>query len=201
MNIIKSYFQFKQPLSKRQSTKYIIIHHRGGDGDVESIHRLHLKNGYSGIGYHFYIRKDGQVFQGRPKETVGAHCLNNNYNSVGVCFEGNFENEEAGYAQKKAGAELILYLKKLYPDARVVCHRDMLQTACPGKNFPIDEVKGGVKEEKILTSANDIAWELSQKIEILDIDSFVRALESAEKVGSPLYWGYYKIVNGQGAKK
>ncbi len=201
MNIIKSYYQFKQPLTPRQSTKYIILHHRGGDGDVESIHRLHLKNGYSGIGYHFYVRKDGQIFQGRPKETVGAHCLNNNYNSVGICFEGNFENEEMGYAQKRAGAELIEYLKKIYKEARVVCHRDMLETACPGKNFPVDDVKAlKAVKKKMLTSANDIAWELSQKIEILDIDGFVRALENAEKVGSPLYWGYYKIVNGQGAR-
>ncbi len=200
MNIIKSYFQFKEPLSKRQSTKYIVLHHRGGDGDVESIHRQHLKNGYSGIGYHFYVRKDGQVFQGRPKENVGAHCLNNNYNSLGICFEGNFENEEMGYAQKKAGAELVLYLKKLYADARVVCHRDMLATACPGKNFPVDAIKSSeTVTRKMLTSANDITWELSQKIEILDIDGFVRALDAAEKVGSPLYWGYYKIVNGQGA--
>ena len=197
MNIIKTCFQFKQPLTSREHTNFIILHHRAGDGDVMSIHSQHLKTGYSGIGYHFYVRKDGSIYEGRPKETVGAHCLNKNYNSIGVCFEGNFELEEMGHAQKSAGGKLVSYLMGIYPEARVVCHRDMMATACPGKKFPTGAIKNprNTMPDEKLSSANDITWELSQKIEILDVDGFVRALESAKKVNSPLYWGFYKIVN------
>lgn len=47
-----------------------------------------------------------------------------------------------------------------------------------------------------LTSANDITWELNHSyFPILETDNFVKALDEAKKVNSPLYWGYYKLVN------
>ena len=53
MKINEVKFNFKNGLAKRKSTNYIIIHHRAGDGDVQSIHNAHLNNGGSGIGYHY----------------------------------------------------------------------------------------------------------------------------------------------------
>ena len=69
MNIIEQSYKWNGSLSKRLSTKYIILHHRAGNGDVQSIHQTHLANGWSGIGYHFYVRKDGSVYLGRPIDT------------------------------------------------------------------------------------------------------------------------------------
>lgn len=47
-----------------------------------------------------------------------------------------------------------------------------------------------------LTSANDITWELNHSyFPILEIDNFVKVLDEAKKANSPLYWGYYKLVN------
>ena len=57
MKIINKDFKWASVLSKRSETKYIILHHRAGEGDVESIHSTHLANGWAGIGYHFYVRK------------------------------------------------------------------------------------------------------------------------------------------------
>ena len=62
MNIIETNFKFKQKLSNRSQTNYIILHHRAGNGDTMSIHNLHLNRGFSGIGYHYYIRKDGSIY-------------------------------------------------------------------------------------------------------------------------------------------
>ena len=76
----------------------MVLHHRAGDGDAEGIHKLHKDRGYSGIGYHFYVRKDGKIYQGRPIETVGAHTLGANQKSIGICFEGDFEKEMATLA-------------------------------------------------------------------------------------------------------
>lgn len=193
MRIKETNFKFSSGLKKRLETNYIILHHRAGSGDIESIHEQHLKRAYIGIGYHYYIRKDGSIYSGRPENTVGAHCLNYNIASVGVCFEGNFENEHMTEAQKNAGRELVNYLKNTYPSAKVVRHKDMMSTACPGRYFPFDEIC----EEEImeLISANDITWELSQRIKIHDVDGFVKALDKAKEENSPLYWGYYKIVN------
>ena len=81
-------------LSKRKSTKQIILHHAAMNGSVQDIHRVHLNKDYSGIGYHYYIRKDGSIWEGRPVDMIGAHAQGSNSNSIGVCFEGNFENEK-----------------------------------------------------------------------------------------------------------
>ncbi len=143
MKIIDAGFNWRGSLSKRSNTKYIILHHRAGLGDVQSIHTGHLANGWSGIGYHFYIRKDGSVFRGRPIGTIGAHCTGYNDKSIGVCFEGNFENDVMPKTQLKAGRELILQLKSLYPKAEIGKHRDFQSTACPGRNFPFEEIKKG----------------------------------------------------------
>ncbi len=58
--------------------------------------------------------------------------------------------------------------------------------------------KYAAKVEKVLlTSANDITWELNHShFPITDIDRFVKALEEAKQTNSSLYWGYYKLVNG-----
>lgn len=142
MNIIDKNLSFAT-LSKRQSTNRIIVHHAAMNGTVEDIHRVHRNNGWAGIGYHFYVRKDGSVYAGRPEWAIGAHASGSNYNSIGICAEGNFENEEMSDAQKNAIRELIAYLKDKYNITTVQRHRDVGKTACPGKNYPFDYVVNG----------------------------------------------------------
>ena len=40
-----------------------------------------------GIGYHYVIRRNGEIEPGRPEWMVGAHCVNHNSHSIGVCYE------------------------------------------------------------------------------------------------------------------
>ncbi len=150
MKIIDSKFDWKGLLRKRDKTEFIILHHRAANGDVLSIHNGHIANGWSGIGYHFYVRKDGTVYRGRPIAVEGAHCTGYNSNSVGICFEGNYQTEtKVPEAQKRAGKEVVSYLKNVYPKAQVVKHSDFVSTACPGKNFPFDEIRKGVTEMSV----------------------------------------------------
>ena len=70
---------------------------------------------------------------------MGAHAGNNNYDSIGVCFEGNYMTETAmPDAQRAAGAELVAYLKQKYGITKVQKHRDVNATGCPGDNFPFE---------------------------------------------------------------
>lgn len=148
MQIIEESYGFSGTLSNRGKTDYIVLHHSAGHGTPQSIHAEHLRAGYVGIGYHFYIRKDGSVYRGRPINVTGAHCLGYNSKSVGVCFEGNFENEEMTEKQKESGKELLEYLKKLYPKAYVKRHKDLNATLCPGKNFCFEEIAGKKTDDK-----------------------------------------------------
>ena len=143
MNIIDTNLDFGS-LSKRKSTTRIILHHAAAEScDAATIHQWHLNKGWSGIGYHFVVRNNGSIERGRPEDTVGAHALNNNSDSIGICFEGNFETETMPETQKAAGKELVAYLKQKYGISTVQKHKDVTSTACPGKNFPFDEIVNG----------------------------------------------------------
>lgn len=149
MNIVKHNFAFASALSIREITTDLILHHAAAKTcSVDDIHSWHLANGWAGIGYHFLVRKDGSVHEGRPIDTVGAHTYGVNSESVGVCFEGNFETEKMPDVQRNAGAELVSYIRKLFPTIKTVGkHNDYGATACPGKNFPFDVIAAGVTDK------------------------------------------------------
>ncbi|MDP4133553.1 MAG: peptidoglycan recognition family protein [Bacillota bacterium] len=189
MEITEVSYSWGSPLTDRQVTEYIVLHHRAGAGDVTSIHKLHrYTNLWAGIGYHYYVRKDGSVYTGRPKEKVGAHCSGHNYNSVGICFEGNFQNETMGEKQIKSGKELIAYLRGIYPGANVVRHKDLITTDCPGTNFPKellsyssdeaskDSTVSNLIGDGIIKRENAANWEAFLSGNALVIPDYVRSL-------------------------
>lgn len=146
MQIINANLKFRNHLSRRSSTQYIVLHHAAASVcSPEDIHEWHLKRGWAGAGYHYFVRKDGIVYSLRPENTVGAHCQGYNSKSIGICCEGNFEVEQMGEKQSAALIELVRYLKKKYPNAKIVGHRDLAATNCPGKNYPLAKVKEAVE--------------------------------------------------------
>jgi N-acetyl-anhydromuramyl-L-alanine amidase AmpD len=141
MNIIEKTYKLNGDLRTRSKTTRIILHHAAATNcTVEDIDRWHKNNGWTCIGYHFFVNKKGEVYRGRKENTVGAHAGDNNTDSLGVCAEGNFEKETMPEAQKEALKELVAYLKNKYGISKVQKHRDVNATACPGKNYPFDEI-------------------------------------------------------------
>ena len=142
MEIIETNLEFKD-MSTRKSTERIILHHADVKNcSAEDIHRWHLSNGWSGAGYHFLVRKDGKIYRLRPEDKVGAHAYGANYNSLGICFEGNYMEEDMPAEQIKAGQELVAYLKNKYNISTVQRHKDVCSTNCPGDNFPFEQIIG-----------------------------------------------------------
>lgn len=148
MNIIETNLNFGN-LTKRAKTVRAILHHAAASvSSAEDIHRWHLANKWAGAGYHFLVRKDGSVYRLRPEWAVGAHASGNNSDSIGICFEGNFMTETMPEAQKRAGKELVAWVKGKYGFTKVQAHRDVQSTSCPGTNFPFNEiVNGSVRPE------------------------------------------------------
>lgn len=105
MNIQKPNLQFRNSLSVRKITRCIVLHHADAEKfSVYQCHACHLTNGWAGIGYHYYITKDGTIWAGRPDNTVGAHASGGNSDSIGICFEGDYDVEGTmPDAQKKTG--------------------------------------------------------------------------------------------------
>ena len=90
-----------------------------------------------GIGYHYVVRRDGQIEPGRPEYMVGAHCRNHNAHSIGVCYEGGLDirgqpADTRTEAQKASLRRLLADLHRRYPRALIVGHHDLNpQKACP----------------------------------------------------------------------
>lgn len=144
MKIIEPKYNWAYTPGYRNTTTHLILHHAAADNiSAETIHSWHLANGWAGIAYHYYVRKDGSVYRGRPEAWTGGHTTNWNWCSLGICFEGNFDAQTMPEEQRKAGAELVADIVKRYPGIIVGKHKDYQATACPGANFPFDAIVQG----------------------------------------------------------
>ena len=90
----------------------------------------HRRRGFNGAGYHFYIRKNGDIKSTRPIEKVGAHAKGFNRESIGICYEGGLDSkgrpkDTRTEWQKHSLRVLVLTLLKDYPECRVCGHRDL----------------------------------------------------------------------------
>ncbi len=164
MKIKETKYTFTGTLAKRRATQKAILHHSASkSGNGAQIHQIHQKsNGWAGIGYHYVIHKDGTIERGRPEDMVGAHCINENGDSIGICFIGNFETEKMPPAQMEAGKELVGYIKDKYglKSEDIYRHKDFMATACPGRNFPVKEIANGISSvslAKKIKKAGNIA--------------------------------------------
>lgn len=156
---------FIRPLTDRRKTEAIVLHHSasGPTTTIQDVHRWHLANGWSGIGYHYVIYADGQIWTGRPEDTVGAHAYYSakqeaNSNGIGVCLIGNFETGKPTQAQLDSLVWLIRDIRTRHLGIAVQGHKDVMPTACPGKNFPWAELIRRLEEtEKVMfKTVNDI---------------------------------------------
>lgn len=100
------------------------------------IDQWHKKRGWKCIGYHYVIRRDGSIERGRPESMVGAHCLNHNQHSIGICYEGGLDaNGKAADTrtseQRAAMRALLVELKQSYPRALIMGHNVFANKACP----------------------------------------------------------------------
>lgn len=176
IEIKKSNLNFRTNCTKRDISKInkIILHHSGVEvlQNIETIHNYHLSKGWAGIGYHYYIRKDGSVYEGRAIDIVGAHCSNFNTDSIGICCEGNFDNETMNDKQKEALKILVKYLYQKYNIKTIAGHRNFNKTSCPGKNFPMQDVLNYIEEKE---PEIDINYEVG-KVYTTQVDLNVRTM-------------------------
>ncbi len=105
---------------------------------VDEIRDWHVNgNGWSDIGYHDVIRRDGSVEAGRPHSIAGAHARYHNKNSIGVCLVGGMKQKgsesEFNFTQNQM-MSLFVYIdqmKKKYPGVKIVGHNSLSEKDCP----------------------------------------------------------------------
>ena len=125
----------------------IIIHcsatEAGRDFTAADIDRWHKQRGFKCIGYHYVIRLDGTIEEGRPVTEIGAHCKGHNAHSIGICYVGGLRSSSGSNglkllpadtrtdAQKLSLLSLLSILKQRYPTATIHGHNEYAPKACP----------------------------------------------------------------------
>ena len=148
----------------------IVIHHSGQPaGDGESLHRLHLSYGYSGLGYHFIIGNgnglgDGVIHVGYRwnKQLPGVHTSGpsadqHNQRSIGICLVGNGDRRSFTPRQIEQLISLVQRLQRELdiPAEHVYLQSELASAAAPavGRGVPAAE---GVHSEAGVHAAGDL---------------------------------------------
>ncbi len=126
-------------LKDRQRTELIVIHCSATratmDVGVQEITQWHIQRGFDTLGYHYVIRRNGELQNGRRESAIGAHVRGHNANSIGICLVGGVDDNnrpENNFSNPQFATltELVRQLKQRYPTARILGHRDL----SPDKN-------------------------------------------------------------------
>jgi N-acetylmuramoyl-L-alanine amidase len=143
MRVTQPDFSGKELSREIRHINKLIIHCSDSDNpkhdDVSVIRQWHLKRGFVDVGYHYFIKKNGIIQIGRPMYMVGAHCLNQNLTSIGICLSGKIEfTSDQFRATRQLCEDLVDRYKiketEIYPHN----HFDK-KKSCP--NFNLDELR------------------------------------------------------------
>ena len=117
----------------------------GRDFTIKDIRNWHLARGFSDIGYHFVIYRDGSVHRGRAIDFAGAHTTGQNKHSIGICYiggcasDGKLPKDTRTPEQRFALFKLVYELMQQYniPINKVFGHREFANKACPSFDMNI----------------------------------------------------------------
>lgn len=136
----------------------IILHstatREGYDYTLDDIREWHINRGWSDIGYHYVIYRNGAIKLGRPIELAGAHTKGYNDDSIGIVYVGGMDSEglEAKdtrtLAQRVSMRILIAYLKAKHGIKEVLGHKQCSSTECP--SFDVEELNRQSRYDMII---------------------------------------------------
>ena len=96
----------------------------------KALEEYHKSLGYTECGYHYYVRRDGQILAMRDIRKAGAHVRGYNSHSIGIAYEGGLDSDgnpkdtRTDY-QRNSLHLLVSSLLLDFPDSKVVGHRDL----------------------------------------------------------------------------
>lgn len=143
----------------------IVVHHTGSSilGPLDSPKLVRLRHkylrGFDEIGYHYligngYLTGDGEIYQGRNIERIGAHAKGHNQDSLGIALIGNFNLNKPTEKQWESLIELLYSQCDMYDlhSRYIYGHKELegTNTLCPGKCIDMDKVRRAVAEYNAL---------------------------------------------------
>ena len=123
------------------AVKWIVVHCSATRSNQDFSEEKLINTGVEKFGqasYHYYVRRNGDIVPILPESVRGVHAVGYNHCSIAVCYEGGLN--EQGVAtdtrtelQKHALYALLKQLRRDYPKARIIGHRELPHVAkkCP----------------------------------------------------------------------
>jgi hypothetical protein len=181
----------------RSETNRFILHWEGpgsshnmiGQSAVDNIRHQHINsNGWSDIGYHRLIDRNGDSFAGRDEQYVGAHAEGANSDSIGICMM--YGTDDSSVTKESVDALVTYLISKhkqynIIPSSKsIIGHCDTIATQCPGIVYPlipsiIERVKQGM-ENNVTVKLNG---QVIGKGIIVDGKSFLPVAVLLDKLG------------------
>ncbi|GMU20678.1 MAG: hypothetical protein AMXMBFR13_07740 [Phycisphaerae bacterium] len=148
----------------------IVLHHTASDfGSLRDIDRWHRHRGWKGCGYDFVVGNgtnsgDGQVEVGPRwiEQRDGAHTYLDRTNArrngvsqgyynkcgIGIVLVGNFNKTRPSQQQMESLARLVRFLMDVchIPESQILTHGGVDQTQCPGRNFPLGQLRSMIRQ-------------------------------------------------------
>ena len=138
-------------MEPRKSTESIVIHCSATkptmDIGLNEIRKWHVKeNGWRDVGYHYIVRRNGEVELGRRHDDTGAHAAGYNHKTIGVCMVGGMADDNAAennFTDKQwtAVKDLLNQIKVDYPGLKIIGHNEISSKECP--SFDVQEWLNG----------------------------------------------------------
>jgi hypothetical protein len=130
---------------------YLVLHHTAttgeGDGATEWQQIKDVAHRRRGAGYlcdyHYGIGPTGLLLEGQLESHISYHCGDDSINevSLAVCCIGNLERNQIPTPQQRTLLKTLLELRLRFPGVKLMLHREIVATLCPGKHFPEKEVR------------------------------------------------------------
>lgn len=119
---------------EHKDIKYIVVHCSATPASLDigasDIDEWHKNKGWSSIGYHLVIRRDGTVEHARPYNVAGAHVRGYNDKSWGICLVGGLDSKrkpENNFTEAQLNnlRKVLNSLKVMAPETEILGHRDL----------------------------------------------------------------------------
>lgn len=125
-------------MARRTLTKFIVVHCSATKPShnitINTVREWHIAKGWGDVGYHFFIRRDGVIEAGRHVDDVGAHVAGHNTDTVSFCMAGGLDEDGNSFLNRPdlftslqwdSAKRLMAVLRRMYPAAQIVGHRDL----------------------------------------------------------------------------
>ena len=116
------------------------------DIGADEITDWHVKgNGWSDIGYHYVIRRDGSIEPGRDLKKDGAHAKGHNKDTIGICLVGGVNDKGTPqdnftpnqYETLNTLVQDVLFRDCTSTECYIKGHNELSNKACP--SFDVQE--------------------------------------------------------------